>query len=111
MPDYVFIENYTGLGDIGISRNVLITIAAKATNRVKGATVSGTKSRVFNLYHPIQCVIHHDGTADIKISVSLKKGVNVNQVCLNIQKEVAEAIEEMVETVKVRVIIKVASIV
>lgn len=111
MADYVFIENYTGLGNIGISRNVLITIAAKATNRVKGASVSDAKSRVFNLYHPIQCVIHRDGTADLKIAVSLKKGINVNQVCLNIQKEVADAIEEMVEAVKVNIIIKVASII
>lgn len=110
MADYVFVDNYTGLGDMGISRRVLETIAYKATNRVKGASVSGAKSRLFNLYHPIQAIIHRDGTADIKIAVALRKGVNVNQVCLNIQKEVAEALEEMVETVKVNIVIKVASI-
>lgn len=110
MVDYVYIENYTGLGDMGISRRVFETIAYNATNRVKGASVSSSKSRVFNLYHPIQCVLRRDGQVDIKISVSLKHGINATDVCLKIQKEVAEAIEEMVETVKVNIIIKIASI-
>ncbi len=110
MVDYIHIQNYTRNGDMGISRRVFETIAYNATNKVKGASVSSSKSRVFNLYHPIQCVLRRDGQVDIKIAVSLKHGVNVNAVCLDIQKEVAEAIEEMVETVKVNIIIKVASI-
>ncbi|MDD3036098.1 MAG: Asp23/Gls24 family envelope stress response protein [Bacilli bacterium] len=110
MADYVYIENYSKYGVMGISRRVFETIAQTATNRVKGATVSANKSRLFTLHRPIQAILRSNGLVDIRIDVAIKSGVNVSEVCLKIQEEVANALMAMTEMVPFNINIKVASI-
>ncbi|MFA5480970.1 MAG: Asp23/Gls24 family envelope stress response protein [Bacilli bacterium] len=110
MADYVFIENYSKYGVMGISRRVFETIAQTAANRVKGAAVSANKARLFTLHRPIQAILRNNGQVDIKIDVAIKAGANVSEVCLKIQEEVANSLMAMTEMIPFNINIKVVSI-
>lgn len=110
MANYVLIENYTRNGAMGISHFVFDQIASIATNKVKGATVKKTNSKsLFKLHRPITCEIRN-GLVKVTISVTISTGVNVNEVCLNIQEEVASALVSMTELIPFNINVKVASI-
>jgi len=109
MADYVYIENYTRNGAMGISHLVFYQIAETATNVVTGASVSKSKSRIFNLHRPISCKIRN-GQVNVDIAVSISKQANINEVCLKIQEEVANALSSMTELVPFNINIKVANI-
>ncbi len=109
MADYVYIENYTRNGAMGISHVVFYQIAEAATNVVKGAAVSKSKGRLFNLHRPIVCHIRN-GQVNVDIAVSISKATNINEVCLKIQEEVASALSSMTELVPFNINIKVANI-
>lgn len=110
MADYAYVNNYQKRGKIGISREVFKQIAFLVTNKVKGASVSGKKSRLFDLYNPIQVFIRKDGHVDIKIDVAIKSKENLNSICEQIQTNVAQALEQYVEHVKTNIIVRVSSI-
>ena len=110
MADYVYIENYSKYGVMGISRRVFETIAETATGRVKGASVSSNKHRLFTLHRPIRAILRSNGLVDIRIDVAIKGGANVDDVCLKIQEEVANALMAMTEMVPFNINIKVANI-
>jgi len=109
MADYVYIENYTRNGAMGISHLVFYQIAETATNVVTGASVSKSKGRIFNLHRPISCKIRN-GQVNVDIAVSISKQANINEVCLKIQEEVANALSSMTELVPFNINIKVANI-
>jgi uncharacterized alkaline shock family protein YloU len=110
MVDYVYLDNYTNSGKMGINRHVFEVIAENAVNKVKGASVSNKKQGFFQLYSPITCSVTSDGQINIKIGVKLKHGTNVNEICLKIQEEVANALMATCETVPFNITIKVDSI-
>lgn len=110
MADYVYIENYTRNGAMGISHVVFDQIASIATNKVKGATVKQQNTaRLFKLHKPITCQIRN-GLVKVSIAVTISAGVNVNEVCINIQEEVASALISMTELIPFNINVKVASI-
>src|SRR5574344_494793 len=109
MADYIYLQNYSRKGDMGISRRVFEMIATEATNRVNGATVSNAKNGVFKVSHPITCIFK-DGKVIINIHVTIKRGIKVNDVCLKIQEEVANSLMVMCEVIPFNINIKVAAI-
>ena len=109
MAEYVYIQNYTRNGAMGISHVVFDQIAASATNQVNGATVKENPNDFFRLHKPITCSIRN-GLVDVKIQVNISAGVNVNEVCLRIQEEVASALRMMTELVPFKIIVEVANI-
>ncbi len=111
MAEYVYIDNYTRNGTIGISHYVFDQIASIATDNVKGAAVANSRKKgLFKLMHPISCSIRN-GKVDVKIDVTIQKNVNIHDICLNIQKEVASALSSMTELVPFNIDIKVVSII
>ncbi len=111
MAQYVYIDNYSNIGDMGISNHVFYQIAETATNKVKGAMVSHqNKSLLFLLQNPIQITISK-GLVTVKVSVNIAKAANINKICLSIQEEVATALSMMTELVPFRIDIKVANII
>jgi uncharacterized alkaline shock family protein YloU len=110
MKDYIALDNYTGLGTMGISRRVLASIASKATASVAGASLSKRESRLFQISRPVKVALSHEGKAEIKIEVNLKKGAKVQDICLKIQQEVASQIAMMCEIVPIEIKIKVARV-
>lgn len=110
MAEYVKIENYTRNGAMGISHVVFDQIAEIATNKVKGASVKSVNAgKLFKLHKPIACQIRN-GKVDVKIDVRVARGVNVNDVCMQIQEEVANALSSMTELVPFNINIKVVAI-
>ncbi|MCF0117647.1 MAG: Asp23/Gls24 family envelope stress response protein [Bacilli bacterium] len=116
MADYVYIENYSKNGKMGISHLVFDQIASLATDRVKGASVAKIEdsknkksSRAFALHKPVICDIKN-GIVNVKIDVTISAQANVNAVCLQIQEEVANTLQAMTELVPFNINIKVTGI-
>ncbi len=112
MADYLYIENYSKLGKMGISRRVFETIAQKATNTVEGAYVSknSRNASIFSVKHAISCVFRKNGKVDIKVPVSIKKGYDVTEISTKIQQEIANAMMSMCEVVPFNITVTVVSI-
>lgn len=112
MSDYAYIQNYSKKGTLGISRKVFEQIAYEATERVAGVKLDAKRQKSpFVLFRPIVIIIHKNGSVDIKIEVSIKKGNDVKVVCENIQKEVKYSLEQIVEQAKVNIVTKVTKII
>ena len=114
MADYVFIQNYSKNGKMGISHIVFDEIATIASDKVEGVAVStgkknSKKQRAFFLHHPVTCDIKN-GIVDVNVAVVINSMANVNQVCLKIQEEVANAITSMTELVPFNINVKVTGI-
>ena len=111
MADYVFVENYSKNGKMGISHIVFDQIASLATTKVKGVTVrkNSKTTKAFSLHHPVTCDIRN-GIVNVKIDVIINAQANVNEVCLKIQEEVANAITAMTELVPFNINVKVTGI-
>lgn len=91
--DYISINNYSGLGKLGISRKAIASIAEKAVAEVSGATLDegspNKLSRFFGLADPIKVALLSEGKARITIDVNVSRDSKVSDICLAIQKEVA----------------------
>lgn len=109
MAEYVFIQNYTRNGIMGISHNVFDQIAEIATNQVQGASVSSRKKGSFSLHKPITCSIRN-GLVDVKIFVRIAARINVKDVCVNIQENVASALSMMTELIPFKIVVEVAAV-
>lgn len=120
MKDCIVINNYSGLGAIGISRRAIEAVALICVSNVKGASVVGKGKKpskkgraldvLFALPSGVKVALSKDGKAEIKIDVSIQKGVNVAEICRNIQKEVAQGVSMMCDTVPFSVKVKVVEI-
>ena len=107
---YVEINNYTYLGDMGISHRVFETIAVNACNQVNGVSIDTSKKRkvyTIEFSKPVHATIRKNGKVDIKLEVVLKTGVDVKKVCTAIEENVSNAIQMMCETVPFLVTINV----
>ena len=122
MRDYISINNYSGRGKIGISRDAIAAIARSALKEVPGAAVfEGRKSHKLPkdtnlgafLYTQsgVKVVFAKDGQAVIKMDVTLPLGVSVPKVAAKIQETVAMAVKIMCDTVPFDVQVKVMRIV
>ncbi len=111
MADYVFVENYSKIGKMGISHVVFDQIAAIATTRVKDAiiVVDDKKLKLFKLRNPVSCVIRN-GVVNVNVEMLVNQRANVNNACLKIQEEVSNAISGMTEIVPFNVNVKVVGV-
>ncbi|HMM00642.1 MAG: Asp23/Gls24 family envelope stress response protein [Bacilli bacterium] len=110
MAQYVYIQNYTRNGLMGISHVVFDQIAEIATNNVAGAKVREPIKTVFSLHKPIQCSIRN-GLVDVKIYVNIDRNVvNVSEVATRIQEEVANALTSMTELIPFKINVEISSI-
>ena len=120
--DYIGISNYNRLGEMGISRDAIRSIAIYAVNNVEGAKVyfptlkriqkrkKGAEPNLFTLPNGVKVTISRDGKAFIRIDVVVNVGSNASEVAKAIQKEVADAIMMMCENLAYEVSIKIARI-
>lgn len=116
MRDYIAINNYSGLGRIGISRDAIASIAATSLKEVSGASLythNGKRMRRALFYLPagVKVVFTKEGRASIKMDVALAKGTNVPALCEKIQETVATAVAIMCDTVPFDVQVKVMRLV
>ena len=117
MGNYIAINNYSGLGNIGISRNSIASIVALSLREVQDVNLYGPhkKSRskdtalgkLLAAKSGVRIVFTKEGKASIRLEVTLRHGVNVVDVCQKIQETVANALELMCDVVPFDVQVKV----
>lgn len=112
MRDYITINNYSGLGTIGFSRQAIAAIAQASLKEVDGASIFGRKGRGdYSINSGVRVVFTKEGKAAIKMDVNLSHGVNVHAACERIQQTVATAVTLMCDMVPFDVQVKVMRIV
>ena len=128
MRDYISINNYSGLGEIGISRGSISAIASASIREVDGASLFEGKSprraaksdrkrkdtsigAFFSLPSGPKVIFTKEGKALIKMDVTIAQGVNVAEACEKIQSTVATAVTLMCDMVPFDVQVKVMRIV
>ena len=114
MAEFVFIQDYSKAGKLGISRKVFEKICSVVTNKISGVSTTDEKKKknnnpLFTFDKPVHCDIINNKVV-IQIQVIVRQGVNVDEICTLIQQEVADALTSMVETVPFSIKIKVVGI-
>ena len=117
MRDYIAINNYSGLGSIGISRHAIDTIASIAVKNVQGAHVHVGKNRnrqiddLFHLTGGVQTSLSNNGKATIKLDIELKRGANAVEVCKAVQREVSDQVTLMCDTIPFDIRVRIAKVI
>ncbi len=124
MRDYIAINNYSGIGTIGISRRAIEAVALSCVDSVDGAAVVGKSKKgekkkkkaptavgvLFALPSGVKVALTKEGKAEITIDVAIRNGVNVAKICEEIQQSVAQGVSIMCDTVPFSVRVKVVRI-
>ena len=92
MADYIYINQYGKSGELGISRNVFARLAEAAVGHT---SLKGS----IKVKQPVKVVFKKDGRVEVGVHVTIKKGVKLTDACLELQKEIAHALEVYVEAV------------
>ena len=113
MAEFVYIQDYSKAGKLGINRQVFEKICSVVTNRISGVSTKENKKKnqnpLFTFDKPVHCDVINNKVI-VQIQVIVRQGVNVDEICTLIQQEVADALTTMVETVPFSIKIKVAGI-
>ena len=113
MASYVFIQNYSRLGNIGISGYTFQQIAEEATKNIEGVALKdeeGNPNGSWELSRPISVAILDNTRVDINVSINLIGKLNVHQTCVRIQESIAEKLLLSAEIIPFRINVKVVSI-
>ena len=103
MADYININQYHKNGELGISRKVFARLAESAVGH------TSLKNSV-KVKQPVKVVFKKDGRVEIGVKVAIKKGIKLTDACLELQKEIAHALEVYVESVPFEIEISVEEI-
>lgn len=117
MPrSYIKINNYSNNGNLYIASKVFKDIAIAKIKNTKGVYIGNEevskkgKNQNFDFDRNINCT-YKDGYAELYININVKKGVDVNELCLNLQKEISDEIFVLLEQVPVKIKIKIGNII
>ena len=113
MADYIYIDNYSKKGKIGISLNVFDDLVTSALGNVKGIALSNAhmkKNQQIRLNRPVQTTIRH-GIVHVWVAVDVAKGTNLQDATRDIQDEITNAFLIATEQVPFDVQVKVISII
>ena len=113
MADYIYIDNYSKKGKIGISLNVFDAIVTNALANVSGISLSNAhmkRNQKIRLNRPVQTTIRH-GIVHVWVAIDVIKGTNLQDVTHNIQDEITNAFLIATEQVPFDVQVKVISII
>lgn len=118
LKNYISINNYSGHGTLAISRKAIGYIVEKSILSLGGVSFAEKKNKRsryarFSLSSPIKISFTNEGKILIKLNVSLPapNGGTVNEVCLNMQKEISNNLLYMCDTVPYEIRVHVDSIV
>ncbi len=103
MADYIYINKSNRGGELGISRKVFARLATEAV----GHTPHKSSIKVIE---PVKVVFKKDGRVKLAVHVSVKKGLKTTQICEELQKEIAHALEVYLESVPFEIEISVDEI-
>lgn len=109
MAEYVYIQNYTKRGNLAISTSVFDQIISTAIDKMTGVKLKSKGKTLFFLRQPSHTEIKN-GRINTDIEVILSKDSKVNEVCLKIQEEIADALTSMTEFIPFSINVKVVGI-
>ena len=92
MADYININQYSSNGELAISRKVFARLAEAAVGHT---SLKGS----IKVKQPVKVVFMKDGRVEVGVHVVIKKGIKLTEACLELQKEIAHALEVYVEAV------------
>lgn len=113
---YIKINNYSNNGNLFIASKVFKDIAIDKVKNTKGVYIGNEevskkgKNHDYDFDKNIICT-YKDGYAELYININVKKGVDVNKLCINLQKEISDEISVLLEQVPVKIKIKVGDII
>jgi uncharacterized alkaline shock family protein YloU len=113
MADYIYLDNYSKKGELGIHRHVFDQLVTSSLRRVKGIAKSEKlmkRTQFIILNRPVQTYIVR-GIVHIWIYIDVAKGKNIQSVVSEIQKEVYNSLLLITEQIPVNVQVKVESII
>ena len=112
MAEYVYIQDYSKRGKLGISRKCFEEIIAITTNRINGVkTADEANSKVAFFFHKPISVEIVNNQVQINVQVNIKQGNNIEKICTDIQEQIADDITAMAELVPFSIKVKVVSII
>ncbi len=109
MAEYVYIQNYTKRGNLAISTSVFDQIVTTVAERMSGVKLKSKGKSKFSLRKPSHTEVKN-GRINTDIEVVLSKDSNVNEVCLQLQEEIADALTSMTEFIPFSINVKVVGI-
>ena len=117
MPkSYIKINNYSNNGNLYIASKVFKDIAIYRIKNTKGVYIGNEevskkgRNNDFDFDKNVVCT-YKDGYAELYISINVKKGEDVNKICINLQKEISDDIFVLLEQVPVKIKVKVEKII
>ena len=113
MANYVYLDDYSKKGKLGISYRVFDQLVTSSLMNIKGIAKSEKLMKRFQfmrLNKPVQTYIHRD-IVYVLIYVDVVKGKNIQDVISEIQKEVYNSLFLITEQVPVNVQVRVESII
>ena len=118
--DYLPINNYSGLGAIGISRRAISSVADIAIREISGVQLARKRRKktpkipadtavgtLFALPSPVKTVFTKEGKISIRLDVILSKGALAAEVCEKIQESIATSMMLLCDTVPFEIRVKV----
>lgn len=113
MADFVYIDNYSKKGKLGIAPEVFNSLVSTALENVPGikkSTSSPKKKLEFRLNGPITTKIHH-GIVHISVCVDAQKNSSLPELTRRIQDEINNALLLATEQVPFDVQVKVLNLI
>ena len=113
MADYIYLDNYSKKGKLGISYHVFDQLVTSSLMNVKGIAKSTKlikRNQFFRLNRPVQTYIHR-GIVHVWIYIDVAKGNNLQDVVSQIQHEVYNSLLIITEQVPINVQVKVETLV
>ncbi len=113
MARYVYLDDYSKRGKLGISYHVFDQLVTSALQKVEGISKSQRlikRNQFVRLNRPVQTYIVHD-IVHVWIYIDLAKGRDIQKVTSSIQNEVYSSLVLITEQVPVNIQVKVESII
>ncbi len=112
MAKYLFIQNYSNKGKVGISLNAIDSLVLSALTRVKGIDVSlneTKKHKKIKLHKPVASSVVR-GILHISLLIDVAKDMNIQNICKSINEEVTNCLLSQTEQIPFDVQVKVMSL-
>ena len=109
---YLPINNYSKLGEMGISRYAVRAIANRCVEKAGASLHMGKNKGAFKVEEGgAKVSLSKDGVATISLDVSVKAGNPVTDICTRIQQEISETMALMLDTLPIEVKVRVVKVI
>lgn len=111
MAGYISINNFSHNGKAFISTVAIEQVVLSSIEKMTAiANQKIKKGNIFRLYEKIACSIR-EGKAEIKLSLDIKKGFNVEETCIAIQTAIADDLSAFLEQAPFKIKVRVENII